>query len=203
MRRPLNRLCNQGAPTQSVSLPPRIDHRFRMLSLPPHAKKGPLPSSLSTRDFLSARLAGPTSQVLADTARLLQRLRERHGREWQRNPSEECRPPTDTSTNGCNPQRQSAFGRLPTQRDAERSSSRRSHTCECPAPYQSAHAAHASGTSIPRSYRTTLTRRQASATRPTRSGIYLGKPPRSRPIHPTAASHRRRCIARAVQGARR
>ena len=47
----------------------------------------------------------------------------------------------------------------------------------------------------------TLTRQQACATRPTRSGIYIGRPPRSRLITPTAASHRRRCIARAVQGA--
>ena len=48
----------------------------------------------------------------------------------------------------------------------------------------------------------TLTSQQASATRPTRCGIYIGRAPRSHLITPTAASHRRRCIARAVQGAR-
>ena len=174
-----------------------------MLSLRPHAKYRPLPASLSTRDFLSARSSRPTSQVPADTARPLQRLRVRHGHQWQRILSEGYRPPTDTSKIGNDPQRQGALGRLSPPVDAERPPSCRSHPRECPAPSLRAHAAYASATSIPQPYPMTLARRQASATRPTRSGTYIGRPPRSRPIPSTAASHRRRCIARAVQGARR
>jgi hypothetical protein len=181
---------------------PRIEHRRGVLSLRPHVKGGTLPASLSTRDFLSARSARPTSQVPAVRGRPLQRLRVRHGRQWQRNLSEDCHPPTFASTSGYDPQRQGAFGRLSPPRDAERPPSCRSHPGECPAPSLCAHAAHARGTSILQPYPMALTRRQASATRPTRSGIYIGRPPRLRPIPSTAASHRRRCIARVVQGAR-
>ena len=174
-----------------------------MLSLRPHAKCVPLAASLSTRDFLSARSSRPTSQVPADTARPLQQLRVRHGHQWQCNLSEDGHPPTSASTSGYDPQRQGALGRLSPPVDAERPPSCRSHPRECPAPSLRAHAAYASATSILQPYPMTLARRQASATRPTRSGTYIGRPPRSRPIPSTAASHRRRCIARAVQGARR
>ena len=174
-----------------------------MLSLCPHAKFVPLAASLSTRDFLSARSSRPTSQVPADRGRPLQQLRVRHGHQWQCNLSEDGHPPTSASKIGYDPQRQGALDRLSPPRDAERPPSRRSHPRESPAPSLRAHAAHASGTSIPRPCSMTLTRRQASATRPTRSGIYIGRPPRLRPIPSTAASHRRRCIARAVQGVRR
>ena len=173
-----------------------------MPSLRLHAKKLGMPASLSTRDFLSARSSRPTLQVLADTGRLLRRLRVRHGHQWQRNWSRDCRPATDTSASGCHTQRQLRTWSTSARQDDARQPSRRSHLCECPAPSLRAHAAHASGTSIPYPYPMTLTRQQASATCPTRCGIYIGRPPRSHLITPTAASHRRRCIARAVQGAR-
>ena len=161
-----------------------------MLSLNPHAKNLPLIATLSTQDFLSARLFRPTLQVLAHMARLLQRLRERHGYEWQRNLSKDDNLPTDTSTSGCYSQRQSACGRLSAPQDAKRPSCLRSHPCECLAPSQRAHAARASGTPIPKSYPTTLTRRQVSETRSTRSSIYIGRPPRLRLILLPCASGR-------------
>ena len=170
----------------------RIEHRIGMLSLLPHVKCVPLAASLSTRDFLSARSARPTSQVLAITGRPLQRLRVRHGHQWQCNLSRDHSPPNDSSAIGYDSQQQSALGRLSPPRDAERPPSRRSHSCECPAPSLRAHAAHASGIYIPKPCQATLVRRHASATRPTRCGFYTGRPPSSHPIPSTGAVDRRR-----------
>ena len=126
-----------------------------------HAKKGALPASLSTRDFLSARSSRPTLQVLADTGRLLQRLRARHGHQRRRNWSRDCRPGTDTSASGCRTQRQLRTWSTFAPQDDARQPSRCSHPCECPAPSLRARAAHASGISIPYPYPMTLTRQQA------------------------------------------
>ena len=54
--------------------------------------------------FLKCAPVRPTSQVLADTARLPQRLRGRHGSQLQRNLSKNRRPPADASATGCEAQ---------------------------------------------------------------------------------------------------
>ena len=159
--------------TCKVSHLPSFEHRVGMLSLRLHAKKGALPALLSTRDFLSARSSRPTLQDLTGTGRQLQRPRAWHGHQRQRNRSRDSCPRTATSTSGCHTPRQLRTWSTSAPQDDARQPSCRSHPCECPAPSLRAQAAHASGTSIPYPYPMALTRQQASATRPTRSGIYL------------------------------
>ena len=155
-----------------------------MLSLRPHAKYRPLPASLSTRDFLSARSSRPTSQVPADRGRLLQRLRVRHGHQWQRILSEGYRPPTDTSKIGNDPQRQGALGRLSAP-EAERPPSRRSHPRESPAPSLRAcglRERHIHPTPPPKDSGLSAGVEDA----PDPVGIYIGRPPRLRSSLPSA-----------------